>query len=100
MKGDLHNHTYYSDGNHSPKSLVLLAKEKGLDYLGVTDHDRIDGVKGAQKYGKKYGVEIVSGIEFSTIYLLANPFSIHLLGYYLNWGFRTQEILENGEGEE
>ena len=26
MKADLHNHTYYSDSNHSPESLVLLAK--------------------------------------------------------------------------
>ncbi|MGI6706064.1 MAG: PHP domain-containing protein [Clostridia bacterium] len=76
---DLHTHTTASDGSCSPRELVALAKEKDLVALAVTDHDTIDGVEEAQEAGRRYGIEVIPGIEISTLY----SGEMHLLGYYL-----------------
>jgi len=38
-KGDLHAHTYLSDGSLSPEELVSHAHEAGLDFFFITDHN-------------------------------------------------------------
>ena len=38
MKGDLHTHTIFSDGKNTPEEMVLAAIEKGLSYIGFSDH--------------------------------------------------------------
>lgn len=38
MKGDLHTHTVFSDGDNTPEEMVLAAIERGLDYIGFSDH--------------------------------------------------------------
>jgi hypothetical protein len=38
-RGDLQSHTYYSDARGSPEDLVRVARERGLDFLAVTDHN-------------------------------------------------------------
>ncbi len=38
MKGDLHTHTTFSDGKNTPEEMVLTAIEKGMDYIGFSDH--------------------------------------------------------------
>ena len=40
IKGDLHSHTTYSDGRDSLERMVLAARERGYEYLAVTDHPR------------------------------------------------------------
>jgi len=60
---DLHCHTNYSDGILSPKEVVRRAKEKGIKYLAITDHNSVDGVIEAVEEGKKIGVNIVPGVE-------------------------------------
>jgi hypothetical protein len=40
---DLHTHTDRSDGSASPAQLVHDAKAMGLEALGITDHDTLDG---------------------------------------------------------
>ena len=39
--GDFHTHTNHSDGILSPQDLVAMAKEIGLDFLTITDHNKI-----------------------------------------------------------
>ena len=44
MRLDLHNHTWYShDGNLSPRALLETADRRGIDWLGVTDHETLRG---------------------------------------------------------
>ena len=44
MRLDLHNHTWYShDGNLSPRALLETAAGRGVDCLGVTDHESLRG---------------------------------------------------------
>lgn len=38
IRGDLHVHTTWSDGQHTLEQMVARAREKGYHYLAVTDH--------------------------------------------------------------
>jgi DNA polymerase (family 10) len=38
IKGNLHTHTEYSDGNNSIKELVSFARALGYSYIGISDH--------------------------------------------------------------
>ncbi|MCP4571298.1 MAG: hypothetical protein GY838_03030 [bacterium] len=42
VKGILHSHSRYCDGAHTLESMVVTAREIGLEYLGVSDHFRSD----------------------------------------------------------
>ena len=41
LRGDLHCHTRYSDGDSWPAEMLHAAAEAGLDFLGVTDHNNV-----------------------------------------------------------
>lgn len=78
---DLHAHTTASDGSCSPRQLVQLAQEVGLEAVGVTDHDTIAGWPEALAASEELGVEVVPGVELSTSYAGGR---FHLLGYYVD----------------
>jgi len=41
LKGDLHTHTYSTDGTMSIKDMAIHARKKfGLDYIAITDHTK------------------------------------------------------------
>ena len=40
LQGDMHIHTWYSDGRASPLDMVLRGRELGMDFLAITDHDK------------------------------------------------------------
>lgn len=77
---DLHTHSTCSDGTLSPSEVVKLAKEKGLSAIALTDHDTIDGLTEAIEAGKKYGVQVITGIEFS----VNTDTEMHMLGLGFN----------------
>lgn len=81
QKVDLHMHSHHSDGFYSPEEVVNKAKAKGLDVISFTDHDSINSLKEAIKAGKKYGVEIIPGVEISTD---ISDREIHILGYFID----------------
>jgi predicted metal-dependent phosphoesterase TrpH len=76
---DLHLHSTYSDGVHSPAAVVRLAAEEGLAAVALCDHDNIDGIDEAMAAGRERGVEVLSGVELSTVW--EDFRDIHLLGY-------------------
>ena len=41
LRGDLHCHTLYSDGDSWPPEMLMTAAEAGLDFLGTTDHNNV-----------------------------------------------------------
>jgi 3',5'-nucleoside bisphosphate phosphatase len=79
MTADLHCHTTASDGTLTPTQLVRMAKEKGLKAIGITDHDTVMGIAEATMAGKRFGVEIVPGVELNTDF---DGTEVHILGYY------------------
>lgn len=78
---DLHVHSCYSDGTSTPKELVAYAVEKGLDTFALTDHDTVAGVPEAVAEGRRLGVTVIPGIEFSAIYQKKD---IHIVGLFLD----------------
>ena len=78
---DLHVHTLYSDGTFAPSETVMLAKERGLTTIAITDHDTVAGLGGALDAGAGQGVEIVPGVEFSTVY---GGEGVHILCYFMD----------------
>jgi 3',5'-nucleoside bisphosphate phosphatase len=78
---DLHLHTTASDGTLSPSAIVARAKEQGFSAIAITDHDTTAGLEEALAAGEKLNIEVIPGIELST---LEGNREIHLLGYYLD----------------
>jgi predicted metal-dependent phosphoesterase TrpH len=66
LSADLHCHTKISDGTLSIDELVDLALKRGLSAVAVTDHDTFAGAGRAVLYGKRKGIEVIPGAEFST----------------------------------
>ncbi|MCH4240100.1 MAG: PHP domain-containing protein [Oscillospiraceae bacterium] len=81
MAADLHCHTKMSDGTVSIEELVLLAKKRGLSAVAVTDHDTFAGAGRAVIYGKRKGIEVVPGAEFSTLDGKTGR-KVHILCYF------------------
>jgi DNA polymerase (family 10) len=38
IRGDLHSHTNWSDGRYPMEEMIEAAKQRGLDYIAITDH--------------------------------------------------------------
>jgi hypothetical protein len=62
---DLHNHTTASDGEYTPAELVNYAASLGLQAVGVTDHDTLNGLDEALAAGAAAGIRVVPGVEVS-----------------------------------
>ncbi len=78
---DLHAHTTASDGQLTPRELVLRARAAGVTTLAVTDHDTVAGVAEAVATARALGgIEIVPGIEVSTS---IGATDIHVLGHFV-----------------
>lgn len=88
MPSDLHMHTNCSDGRLSPEDLVEAAKEAGLNYIAITDHDTVAGFRQLYERGHfpAKGIKIIPGIEFSAHH---ETQSIHILGYNIDIYNRT-----------
>lgn len=80
MKADLHCHSHVSDGSMAVEDVVNYAARIGLDYLALTDHDSMAGVKRAQAYAVNFGVHVVPGMEIST-FDVKHQKKVHLLCY-------------------
>lgn len=78
---DLHVHSTASDGTYEPHELIEYAYKKKLSAIALTDHDTITGLKRAKKAGEQFGIEVISGIEFSTQY---ENLEVHILGLYID----------------
>ncbi len=77
MKGDLHLHSYYSDGAYSPAEVMARAKAAGCEVVALTDHDTVDGVREATAAAGALGMRNIAGVEFSAY----DGAEVHILGY-------------------
>lgn len=65
VRGELHCHTWHSDGDTSPADLVRLAHARGLDFLAVTDHNTISS-QGDLATLSDPGLVLLRGVEVTT----------------------------------
>jgi len=75
LKTVIHVHTNYSfDANPSPAEVIDTACRQGVDCVGITDHDTIDGALEAREIG---GVRVIVGEEISSA-------DGHIIGLFLS----------------
>jgi len=78
---DLHIHSTASDGSLSPLEIVKKAEKAGLRAIAITDHDTLEGSVEAMGYQPSHDVEILSGLEVSTV---LGSITMHILGYLVH----------------
>lgn len=83
---DLQVHSRFSDGKHTPREVVAMAKEKGVQVISLTDHDTAAGLPEALAAGQEFGIKVIPGIEIS-----AEEHGTHILGYGID--YKNPELL-------
>ncbi|MBO4581957.1 MAG: PHP domain-containing protein [Bacteroidales bacterium] len=69
FKADMHIHSVLSpcgDLDMSPSAIVQQAKAKGLDIIGLTDHNSTLNAEVTRKLGAQCGVMVMMGAEVTT----------------------------------
>ncbi|OFX13490.1 MAG: hypothetical protein A2Z18_08710 [Armatimonadetes bacterium RBG_16_58_9] len=82
QRADLHIHTTASDGTLTPEQVVEAASGIGLAAIAITDHDTVSGIAPALEAGRRFGVEVVPGIEISA--MRHGRTEAHILGYCID----------------
>ncbi len=85
---DLHLHTTCSDGQDTPEELIEEARTTGYRTISVTDHDTVEGVIRGIEAAKGTSLEVIPGIELSSI---EDFYDIHILGYFVD--YRDEEFI-------
>ena len=75
MKVDLHCHSYYSDGKHSPDFLIKRAIANQVTHLAITDHDCTTALHSSKSL--EHGLCLINGVEISCDWLERE---IHVVG--------------------
>lgn len=97
MITEIHIHTRYSnDSLMTPKTILKIAKRKGIEALAITDHDTIMGALATKRIAEDFGIEIIVGAEIKTD--LGDIIGIHLNDeiHTRNWRDVIQEIKMQG----
>ena len=86
-KGNLHTHTTRSDGGASPEKAAALYRQKGYDFLALTDHWVFSESR------REEGLLLLSGCEYN-VGATAQEGIFHIVGV----GMETPPALENRPG--
>ena len=81
FKADMHIHTCLSpcaDLEMSPRNIVHEAKKKGLDIIGICDHNSAENFPAVEKSADQEGIKVFGGIEITT------REEVHVLGLFGN----------------
>ena len=89
LKIDLHIHSKYSDGSHSPEEIVRIAKASNVQLISVCDHNLVQGTLEILPIAEKMGVKAIPGCEIDGIF---EGQDIHILCY--NADFSDEKINE------
>ncbi len=98
IRGDLHSHTHASDGHNTIEEMGTAARERGYDYLAITDHSASHGFGNdvspeqlerqielvAQANERVPGIELLAGSEVNILPDGSLDYEDELLGS-LDW---------------
>lgn len=65
MAVDLHTHSYFSDGDLSPRELAELAHAVGVKTIALTDHDTVAGLADMRVACDELTLKLITGVELS-----------------------------------
>ncbi|MCA1645481.1 MAG: PHP domain-containing protein [Chloroflexi bacterium] len=66
LRGDLHCHTLHSDGDSWPADMLAQAVRRGLDFLGVTDHNQVGHQADYAAVRGEHLPVVLPGVEVTT----------------------------------
>jgi len=66
-RGDLHVHTYHSDGHRSVAELISTTQQHGLDFIALTEHNNVTQLYDSDLDGVD-NLVIIPGMEVTTYY--------------------------------
>ncbi|MCY7375521.1 MAG: CehA/McbA family metallohydrolase [Pyrinomonadaceae bacterium] len=84
FRGDLHAHTFYSDGNWTVKGLLDFAENSNLDFIGITEHNTFAHHAELDALAKNYKNLLVLRGEEVTTYG----------GHFNVWGLPKNELID------
>jgi hypothetical protein len=90
FKADLHVHTVLSpcgDLDMSPVNIIRAAKQKGLDFIGIADHNSTRNAMVTKRLGEEQGIKVLTGVEVNT------KEEVHCLAFFEN-GKQLQSFQE------
>ncbi len=99
FRADLHVHTCLSpcaEDEMSPLAIIGQAKKKGLDVIGICDHNSTKNVKAVRQAGLDKGLAVIGGIE------ICSQEEVHILGLFdEEEGLKEMQLLidQNLHGE-
>ena len=87
---DLHIHTIASsDGQHTPREIVAMAREKGLSAIAFADHNSVGSVEEGIALARMFDLEFIPCLEFNTLY---HNLDLHMLAYFID--YRSENLTE------
>ncbi len=99
FRADLHVHTCLSpcaEEEMSPLAIIGQAKKKGLDVIGICDHNSTKNVEAVRQAGREEGLAVIGGIE------ICSQEEVHILGLFdEEEGLKEMQLLidQNLHGE-
>ena len=90
LRGELHCHTWHSDGDISAVDLVSLARERGLDFLAVSDHNTIASQHELASLHDP-GLVLIRGVEVTTF---KGHFCVWGIGDWVDFRVQRPEDME------
>ena len=79
FRADLHIHTCLSacaDKTMLPAAIIKQAKLRGLDIIGICDHNSAQNVSAVKKAGERESVGVLGGIE------ITSREEVHIMGFF------------------
>lgn len=89
LRGEMHCHTWHSDGDSSPGAVVALARDRGLDFLAVTDHNTTSSHRELQTLAEP-GLILLMAVECTTY---VGHFNVWGSGEFIDFRTTTPEDL-------
>ena len=86
---DLHIHSKYSDGSHSPEEIVRIARAANVSLISVCDHNLVQGTLETAALARAAGLDYIPGAEIDAIF---RGLDIHILCYGAD--FADKALLE------
>ncbi len=99
FRADLHVHTCLSpcaEDEMSPQAIIRQAKKKGLDVIGICDHNSTKNINAVRQAGLDEGLAVIGGIE------ICSQEEVHILGLFdEEEGLKEMQLLidQNLHGE-
>ena len=90
LRGELHCHTWHSDGDSSPIEVVHLARGRGLDFLAISDHNVVSSQRELAGL-RDPGLILIAGLEVTTF---KGHFNVWGIGDWVDFRVQRPEDME------